>query len=334
MAHNLEFNELKGTVSFATARESAWHQLGTVVDSAMTTAEAIELANLDFEVKKTETLAQIGDEIIEIPKSFVTYRDDTKDILGVVGDKYHILQNTEAFQFFDPILDEGEAFIETAGVLNGGKQIFITAKLPEHIKVLGDHDPIDQYILITTSHDSKSGTTVMFTPIRVVCQNTLNVALGRKTLNKVSIKHTENQLSRLRQASQLMGLQNQYKLELEEIFYKMSDTKASDEIYEKIIVNGLADEPGMVKKYFDKTAKQSTRFRNNVETCLNYAFTNDTQLMPSCNGTVFGAYNAISGYFQNEVDWKDNSEAKMTSIVDGRAQKKNQQAFQTALQYI
>lgn len=333
MSHNLEFNEVKGTVSFATARELPWHKLGQVVDGAMTTKEAIELANLDYVVEKTPLYMNLDKKNIEVPKKFATYRTDTNVPLGVVGEKYEILQNTDAFAFFDPILDKDEAFIETAGVLNEGARIFITAKLPAHITVLGQDDLIDQYILITTSHDGNTGTTVMFTPVRVVCQNTLNFAL-KNYKNKVSIKHTSNQLERLKQANKIMGLQNSYSKEMEKLFEKMANTKATDEILERIIVHGLADNASNIKRYYDKDARQSTRFRNNVETAINYALTHPTQLKTSCKGTVFGALNAVSGFFQNEFDWRGNYENKMESIIEGRVNKKNMQAFETAMEYI
>jgi len=347
MAHNLEFNEQKGTVSFATAKEPAWHNLGQVVDKAMTTAEAIELANLDFEVIKKPTFIEfektnkkgevVSVEKIENPKSFATVRTDTRQILGTVGDEYTILQNRDAFKFFDPILDEGEAFIETAGVLGKGERIFITARLPEHISILGKDDPIEQYLLITSSHDGKSATTVMFTPIRVVCNNTLNIALAsmKKGGNRHTIKHTVNQMVRLEEAHKILGLENQYRKELEEIFYKFADTKITEHEYEQIIVKGLSDSPAMVKKYFDHDAKTSTRFQNNVNQVLEYAFNHPTQLMPSTDHTVFGAYNAITGWYQNEVQWASDDD-KMRSIIDsnGRVNLKQQQTFEAALAYI
>lgn len=333
MAHGLEFNEAKGTVSFASAREIAWHKLGQIVDSAMTTKEAIELANLDYTVDKKPLHIEVGGKYIEVPRKFATYRTDNNQPLGVVGEKYEILQNKDAFAFFDPILEKDEAFIETAGVLNDGARIFITAKLPAHINILGNDDLIDQYILITTSHDGNTGTTVMFVPIRVVCQNTLNFAL-KKYKNKVSIKHTSNQMERLKQAHQIMGLQNSYAKEISEIFYKMANTKATDEIMEKIIVNGLADNASNVKRYYDDSLKQSTRFRNNVESAIAYALNHPTQNNSSTKGTVFGALNAVSGYFQNEFDWRGNYENKMESIIEGRVNKKNMQAFETAMTFI
>lgn len=353
MAHNLEFNKEKNTVSFASAVELPWHGLGTVVPGVMTTAEAIEKANLDFTVTKYPqyvripiqeplykadgTILKEGKyEFVEVADTFSTVREDNQEILGTVGNMYTVLQNKDAFKFFDPILEENEAFIETVGVLGKGERIFISAKLPDHITIFGKDDVIEQYLLITSSHDGKSATTIMFTPIRVVCQNTLNLALNKQTPNRVSVKHTENQLTRIHLAHEILGLQNQYRKEIEEIFGRLAETKCTDEMLEKIIVKGLSDNAGMVKTYFDKDAKQSTRFRNNVQAVMNYAYTNPTQLMPSTKETLFGAYNAVTGWYQNECNWKGDDDAKMRSIIDmnGRVNLKQQQTFEAAFALI
>jgi phage/plasmid-like protein (TIGR03299 family) len=337
MAHNLEFNKEKQTVSFATAKTAAWHNLGQLVEQAMTTEQAIQLANLDFTVEKVPTYIKVGKTDILVPESYANVRTDNNAILGTVGEKYSILQNKDAFKFFDPILDQGEAIIETAGALGNGERIFITAKLPAHISILGKNDPIDQYLLITTSHDGKSATTVMFTPVRVVCNNTLNIALSgsKAPENRVTIKHTENQIKRLEYSHKILGIQNSYRIELEELFYKMADTKITEHDYESIIVQGLSDKSQMVKDYYDNDVKTSTRFKNNVNLVMEYAFTHPTQIMPSTNKTLFGAYNAVTGWYQNEAEWKTDDD-KMKSIIDsnGRVNLKQQQTFEACMQFL
>ncbi len=141
MAHEIEIKNNKA--SFFTTNEPAWHGLGTVVQGARTSKEAIELANLGFEVKKAPLYADVkevkGSEIMNQPvrlyDGYATFRADTNDLFGYVGSRYEIVQNLEAFEFFDDIVGQDEAIYETAGVLFGGRRIFITAKMPDYIKV-------------------------------------------------------------------------------------------------------------------------------------------------------------------------------------------------------
>ena len=177
MAHQINYNETKGTHSFASHSEKAWHGLGQVVDKAMTSEEAITLANLDYDVEKAPIYAGIGGEDLsysEFKDKVATYRTDTKEVLGLVGRKYEIVQNRDAFGFFDAIIDSGEAIFETAGVLGKGERIFVTAKLPNDILVNGE--PCEKYIILTNSHNGSSSIIAGFTTIRVVCNNTLQAS--------------------------------------------------------------------------------------------------------------------------------------------------------------
>jgi phage/plasmid-like protein (TIGR03299 family) len=165
MAHKLNFNKGNQTYSFASNSEKAWHGLGQVVDQAMTAEEAIKLANLDYQVEKAPLYAGIEvpqpDGGQEVPKIYspyedrvATYRTDTNEVLGLVGGRYEIVQNKEAFGFFDAIINEGEAIFETAGALGKGERIFVTAKLPNDLLVNGE--AMEKYIILTNSHDGSS----------------------------------------------------------------------------------------------------------------------------------------------------------------------------------
>ncbi|HEY9340845.1 MAG TPA: DUF932 domain-containing protein [Hanamia sp.] len=134
-------------------------------------------------------------------------RTDTETVLGVVGKDYEVVQNIDAFSFFDAIVGGDGIFYETAGALGKGERIFITAKLPDYIKV-GNDDLIEQYLFLTTSHDGSGSITAAFTPVRIVCNNTLNAALCKKS-NAIKIRHTANAKERLEEAHKLMGITNQ-----------------------------------------------------------------------------------------------------------------------------
>ncbi len=163
-----------------------WHGLGTVVETAPSVREAIKLAKLDWEV---ELRTIFTDDDAEITTHKAVVRKDTSKILGVVGSSYCPLQNIEAFDWFEPFIDRKLATLETAGSLFNGKKVWILAKtLREEDVVKGDS--IESYILLSNSHNGSSAVRVGFTPIRVVCNNTLSAA-ERDNLSKlIRIKHT------------------------------------------------------------------------------------------------------------------------------------------------
>ncbi|MCW3089529.1 MAG: alpha/beta hydrolase [Ferruginibacter sp.] len=200
MSHNIHFNEDKQQHSFFSVKETAWHKLGQVIADYPTSKEALKFAGLDFEVIKRPNIHRLdnGDELIS-NNSFFTCRSDNNAILGDrLGADYEVVQNTEAFAFFDAIVGGDGIQYETAGALGKGEKIFITAKLPGYIKV-GKDDLVEKYLFLTTSHDGYGSITAAFTPIRIVCANTLSAAMQRHS-NSIKIRHTANAKDRLEQA--------------------------------------------------------------------------------------------------------------------------------------
>src|SRR6185312_4039210 len=159
---------------------------------------------------------------------------DNHAVLGVVGKDYEIVQNVNAFEFFDAIVGCGDGILyETAGALGKGERIFITAKLPGYIRV-GKQDMIEQYLFLTSSHDGFGSITAAFTPIRIVCNNTLNAAM-RNHSNSIKIRHTERAKERLEQAHLLMGISNRLSAELESIFNHWAKVRITDPDVRKLI---------------------------------------------------------------------------------------------------
>ena len=153
-------------------RETPWHGLGRIVMEAPASREALELAGLDWQVESRNIYSGNG-AVISGYRANVRSTDDA--VLGVVSDRYRIVQNEEAFQFTDDLLGEGVTY-ETAGSLQGGKKVWMLAKLPEKYIIAGDE--VTPYLVFFNSHDGSSGVKVAMTPVRVVCQNTLNLALS------------------------------------------------------------------------------------------------------------------------------------------------------------
>ena len=339
MAHLINFNEKTGKHSFFSTKEKAWHKLGQIVDRYPTSAEAIKFAGLDYIVEKrplftydteNHTADPDTDLIIpeiSVPNYFATVRADTDQVLGVVGNDYEVVQNRDAFAFFDAIVGGGDGILyETAGALGNGERIFITAKLPGYIRV-GNDDLIEKYLFLTTSHDGFGSITAAFTPVRVVCNNTLHAALNNMT-NCVKIRHTESAKERLLQAHRIMGLTNTMSNELNGIFNRWAHVRITDKELLKLVQQAMAPSKEVLQKVLDEENldEYSSRFLNTVERVCEYGFTNETQQMQTTKSTLFGAYNAITGYFQNVMHYK-NDEAKLKSILFGNGFNKTQSAF-------
>jgi phage/plasmid-like protein (TIGR03299 family) len=339
MAHQINFNEKTGKHSFMSVKEKAWHNLGQVIDRYPTSSEAIQFAGLDYIVEKRplftyDTENHIGDPDsdiiipeIEVPNYYATVRADTEQVLGVVGNDYEVIQNREAFSFFDAIVGGGDGVLyETCGALGNGERIFITAKLPGYIRV-GNDDLIEKYLFLTTSHDGYGSITAAFTPTRIVCNNTLHAALGNM-VHSVKIRHTQNAQERLKQAHEVMGISNNMSEQLNGIFNRWANIRITDKEVLKLVQQAMAPSKEVLQKVLDgeNMDEYSTRFLNTVERVCEYGFTNETQQMPTTKGTLFGAYNAITGYFQNVKHFK-NDEAKLKSILFGNGLNKTQSAF-------
>ncbi|MNQ27612.1 hypothetical protein D3C85_408720 [compost metagenome] len=327
MAHQIHFNQLTQKHSFFSVSEKPWHNLGQIVSEYPTSTEAIVHAGLDYEVIKTPLYTQsAASEKLLVSDYFSTLRTDTHEVLGVVGKDYQIVQNKEAFTFFDSIVGGNGILYETAGALGKGERIFITAKLPNYIRV-GKDDLIEKYLFLTTSHDGSGSITAAFTPIRIVCANTLNAALRTQT-NTVRIRHTANAKGRLEHAHKVMGISDSLSLQLEAIFNHWAKVSITDIEVKKLISLALAPNKEIVQQLkMDTQEEFSSCFNNMVENAFEYAMSDPTQLMPTTIGTVFGAYNAVTGYFQNVRTYKD-PEAKLKSLLlGGNAQQRNQTAF-------
>jgi phage/plasmid-like protein (TIGR03299 family) len=345
MAHNLNFNEQTGKHSFFSVKEKAWHGLGQIIQDYPTSAEAIKFAGLDYNVEKRKlftydnenNIANPDVDIIipeipacrqgrEVPNFYATMRTDTEQVLGVVGKDYEVVQNKNAFSFFDAIVGGDGIIYETAGALGKGERIFITAKLPDYIKV-GKDDLIEKYLFLTTSHDGFGSITAAFTPIRIVCNNTLNAAF-RNCSNSIKIRHTQNAKERLEEAHKVMGISNRLSEYLETAFNQWSTIRITDKKVKELIQLAMVPNKEVLHNIqAGQSDELSTAFKNMCDNVYEYAMTSPTQQTETTKGTVFGAYNAITGYFQNVRSYKDE-EAKLKSLLfGGTGQMRSQKAF-------
>ncbi len=203
-------------------RETPWHGLGVKVASAPKSQEALRLAGMDWKVIQ-EPIYTGNEEKIEGFKANV--RDLDRKVLGVVTDRYKIIQNEEAFAFTDELLGEGVRY-ETAGSLMGGRKVWLLAHLPHEYIITGDR--ISPYLVFSNTHDGSGAVKVALTPIRVVCSNTLNLALSTAK-RSWSMVHTGNVKDRLKEAGDTLFLAEKYMDSLGKEFENLRMKKLTDQ---------------------------------------------------------------------------------------------------------
>jgi len=326
--HNLNYNEQTGKYSFYSLQQKAWHGYGQISDKALNSREVLMQSQLAFPVGKAPHVYRLpsGNEIVS-ETDFFTYRADNEEILGKhVTDEYHIVQNVDAFSFFDSIVNGEGIIYETAGALGKGERIFITAKLPKYIKV-GNDDIIEQYLFLTTAHDGTESITIAFTPVRIVCNNTLNAALANCS-NVLKIRHTANAQAQLKEAHKIMGMVNTLTPLMEQAFNQWAKTPITNDQTTRLIQLALAPNKETLTNIKEgKEEENSAVYKNQCYSAFGYAMMADSQQMETTKGTLFGAYNAITGYFQNVRTYKDSDDKINSLLCGGTAQKKAQLAF-------
>lgn len=329
MAHNLEIKD-NGSVSFVSSNnQTAWHRLGTVLaDKFLTAEQCILHANMGYMVEKTPVYMYVGDSKILVPDTFATYRSDNNYPFGTVGKKYTIVQNTDAFAFFDAIVGEGAAIYETAGVLGNGERIFLTAKLPDYCRIEGTDDITEMFIVLSMSHDGSGSIKAMITPIRVVCQNTLNAAI-QQAVNTLNIRHTSSAVARLEQAHKVLGLSNIYMKEFNNIMNALVKVPVADTYVDTLIA-----------KLFPTSKDEVSTRAENIRTDVLTAYHNGIG-QNGIVGTAYGVYNGITNYLNHSKTYgnpdKDLARAntiKFQSIMEGQASKIQQNCFDSLFQLL
>lgn len=214
--------------AFVSAREVPWHRLGTVTDGAMTAREALEHSRLaDWKLRHAPFVGYVEDEYVRRPdKSFVvrTHPFTGKpDILGVTSPRYGLVSNEDSFAFLDAFGQIGGAKFETAGSILEGRRVFVTMRMPGELLVAG-MDPVETYLLATTTHDGSAPFEGMVVPNRVVCRNTLDFAMEGAT-RKVRIRHTSNATERMEEAANLLAATEGYVTSFAKAAEKLAATR-------------------------------------------------------------------------------------------------------------
>lgn len=203
-------------------REKPWHGLGTRVEVAPTSADALKMAGLDWEVLQESIYTDAGDKIAGYKANV---RSTDKKVLGVVTDRYKVIQNAEAFEFTDTLLGNGVRY-ETAGSLAEGKKVWLLARLPREYIIGGER--ISPYLVFSNTHDGSGAVRVAVTPIRVVCNNTLNLALDTAK-RSWSMVHTGDIKGKIQEAKDTLFMAEEYMDNLGREFERLRKVQMTDE---------------------------------------------------------------------------------------------------------
>lgn len=303
MAHNLEMNE--GKVAFALRGAPAWHGLANAIydeNAEVSTAEMLKsayLADWNIHLEKVEFPHRSTTD------NFMVVRtnpfDGLKDVLAVVGDRYNPYQNEQLFAFGDSLTDGGAKW-ESAGSIKDGKIVFGSMTVPREfiLDPKGIADKTNTYLLITTSHDGSSSIQAMITPVRVVCQNTLNMALkGSKQSFKV--RHTQKSEARVDEARRVLGLTFEHMDRFEDLaqqlFAKPITNGEFDKLFETLYP--APDHKGALTKYTQKADFTKALYLN-------------SPTQTGITGTAWGALNALT----ERIDWfRDGGKARTEGLM-------------------
>ena len=332
------------------------------VEKCTSSQQVMKEAGLDWSVAKCEMFANMpysdsvgtnADSFIELtpngtrelrkcPNAYGIYREDYNIPLGLVKERYEPVQNVDAFKFFDDAIGKNEALWQTAGFFGNGERIFVSAKLPDNILVNGD--PVDNYLVFTNSHDGSSGVKILFTPIRVICQNTLNAAI-RNATNYVSFRHTQSVHKNIDIAHEILGITRKQIQLVGEAYDAMSKIKMNDKLMLTTLGTVIFSEKELTAlKATNHTLEQvanryywaindaeiSTQKVNVFTKMIDYYHMGPGQ--KEIEGTGWGVYNAISGYYSN-ID-NTEKEKRMDTLLYGDRSRKIQMAGELILQSI
>ena len=326
MAHHLDIVNGKASM-FSSRGMLPWHGLGTVInEDAVTSADAIKLAGLDYNMYKNPlfTIDPDGNKI-EVPDSFAVVRGDINQAIGVVGKNYEIFQNSEAFAFFDEVVGDKLAVYETAGALHGGRKVWILAKLPQDLFIKGTDDRTDSYVLLGTSHDGSQALMMMPTLTRVVCHNTYTLAMSNFSIESgIKVRHTRNIKAKVSLARERLSIINEQITEYQEQSNYLASINVNASQFKAYIETLFPD---------NKDAKNNTRTVNmrNMMT-LNF----EDNEFKETDGTAWAAFNAVTRYVDHQrstkgTDDTDRRNNRMESVLFTTGATKKREAFKLAL---
>ena len=283
-------------------REKPWHGLGTRVEEAPTSTDALRMAGLDWSVVQWN-IQVCGGAKIKNYKANV--RDSDGTVPRGVSDRYKIGQHAEAFEVTDSLIG-GEVRYETAGSLNGGRKIWLLARLPE-TEIAGDKT--EPYICFTNTHDGSGAIRVCMTPIRIVCNNTLNLALG-SARRAWSVRHTGDMASKMHEARVCLEMASAYMNDLSQTADRLANTTVTRDRLREIL-----------DEMFPVTEDSTDREKQNIQKLKNeYMVCYFAPDILKFRGTAWGAVNAMSDMISHNAPRRKTANYRENNwgrIMDG-----------------
>ena len=336
--------------------------IGKDVSDCVTAQDVMKKAELDWSVQKCELVGkmpfrigsnnELGEDAFvhdgniyrECANAYATYRTDCNYPLGIVKDKYEVVQNMDAFNFFNNAIGEGKAVWDRAACLNMGEKVYVSAKLPVQTSVSRE-DVIDNYLVFSNGHDGGSSVDIMITPVRVVCTNMLNGALDKAACH-IRLRHTKSVKEKLELGAQVLKIACEHAIDAQELYRHLATIKMTDDQVAEYICK-LQLTPAEIAKlnevdpnhgykrlisrdyHLIDAVEISTRKSNQLYNMMDYYIDGIGQ--KDICGTAWGAYNAITGFYCNVANLE--GEKRMNSLVWGSANNNMNKALNEAIAY-
>lgn len=319
-------HELTSTDQMFSVRQKPWHELGVVLEDHPTIEQAIIAANLGWEVNLEDVF--VNNNVVKGYKAAL--RSDNKDCLGIVSDKYKVLQNTKAFEFFQPFLDTEQAYLETAGSLKGGKRVWILAKLNSEDMIIDNktNDRVEKYLLLSNSHDGSAAIRVGYTAVRVVCNNTLTCAEESVNSQLIRITHRGDIDNSLEMVRNTMSVVDRSFKTTEELYKKLAQNTNINAKDIKNYVQAIYSVESLNNLFYNETAitqEEVSAARKKLINRVEELF----ELEPAKNAwTMYNSFNYILNHERGR-----NLESSYNSLWFESAKRLNKKAFELALKY-
>ncbi len=309
------------TLAYVADRGTPWHKQGTPVPGLMTAREALVASGLDWAVEK-RSLAAVG-----FPEKFGLYRSTDDKGLGIVGTRYRVIQNEDAFSFADNLVDSGEAKYETAGSLFEGRKVFLSMELNHlDLQFPGDDSDTKTFLLIANSHDGTGAADAAITMVRSVCANTVTAALSRAQ-RRFRIRHSGDISKKMLAARDALGITFKYVEKYQAAMTALALKQVTDQQV-RDIVNALWPVADDLPGDADLSEHPATLALENYLT---------SPTMDSIRGTAWGAFNGIAEFLDYGVVYRGRThgaaDTRTLSLLKGSADAKKTEALK-ALQTV
>lgn len=323
MPHEIE------TMAYVESRGVPWHKEMTgdasrPVESLLTAGEMLEASGLNWTVSQRPLFIQSSKHngLVEVPRQVANTRDSDDAILGVVRPAYHVLQNVDAFDIADDIVDSGAAKYDTAGSLRGGQIVFLSMVVPEGISVEGDPSGHELYLVLSNGHDGRHALNGAVTVVRTVCKNTLDAAING-SITRFSLRHRSGMEQRIGEARRALQITFNYKDTFERVAAELTQKSLVEREVETILAEMFP-----VPDDIAEGRVANTTFANIFE---NYR---TSPTVDPIKGTAWGVYNAITEYYDHLADYRGGvatspEDARTESILFGRTADIREKAMKT-----